>query len=103
MKSDSVFSTLNDLSTGVGWVDHQHWEKEVFGTVSSQKVVMLMSCAWEMEALNCMDESVITPAARVEIFNKHQAQGSHRDLLINLNPGSFVQIHSIVTQVPLFI
>ena len=56
-----------------------------------------------MEALNCMDESVITPVARVEIFHKHQAQGSRRDLLINLNPGSFVQITSIVTQVPLFI
>ena len=39
------------------------------------------------------DELVITPAACVEIFNKHQAQGSHGDLLINLNLGLFVQIH----------
>ena len=61
--------------------------------VDSQKVVMIMSCAWEIEALNCVDELVITPAARVKIFNKHQAQGLHGDLLINLNPGSFIQIH----------
>ena len=42
--------------------------------------------------LNCVDELVISPAACVEIFNKHQVQGSHGDLLINLNPGLF-EIH----------
>ena len=49
MKSDYVFSTLSDLSTGVGWVDHPHWKKEAVSTVDSQRAVMIMSCAWEMD------------------------------------------------------
>jgi hypothetical protein len=65
---------------GLGLGEDHEQEKEAVSTVSSRKVVTFMSYAREIEAFNCMDESVIAQAAGVPMFGRHEELSGSRGL-----------------------